>query len=428
MPDKFQDQIDELLDNNIITKEVALSITNYYKTSDDSRTSKLFLTFGVIGAILASLGVILVFAHNWDTMSRFSKCIVSFLPLFVGQFFCGYSIFSRKNSTAWKESSASFLFFAVGATISLIAQTYNIAGDFNSFMLTWMILCLPLVYLMQSNLVSLLYIIGITVYGVNTNYFGNSKPFDGNYWWLLLCIVPHYCLLFKSNSANFRALHHWLIALTLTICWGSFSSHSPNDGLLYFGYSFLFTTFYFIAKTKYYSSEKFLANGFAIVGKLGILFMLYLGSFKFLWTELYCDYFDCNLKLSGSTVALFTVSLILFIKFRKEKRLAVSEIMQYAVLFFSFCFLMSKINGITPIVICNGYLLLIGVREIQKGNATDSIPRLNFGVLIIAILVGCRFFDTEMGFLARGILFILVGVSFFALNYFMLKKRKQNEK
>jgi uncharacterized membrane protein len=426
MADKIQEQLKELLEHNVITDEVALSISNYYKKSD-SGTSKLFLTFGVIGAILASLGIILVFAHNWDTMSRFSKCIVSFLPLIVGQFFCGYSLFSQNNSATWKESSASFLFFAVGATISLIAQTYNIAGDFASFVLTWMILCLPILYLMSSNLVSLLYIVGITVYGINSNYWNYSKPFDYNYWFLLLGVMPHYWSLIKGEATNFRTLHNWFVALSLTICWGSFGNHSSND-LLYFGYSFLFTAFYFIAKTKYYRSEKLFANGFAIVGKLGILYMLYMGSFRFVWNEISNAYFDYTSALTYSTLALFILSVALLYHFRKTKTLAVNEIIQYAVFFFGLCYLVSKFDQLTPVIICNAYLLLLGVREIGRGNETDSIPRLNFGVLIVAILVTCRFFDTEMGFLARGILFILVGASFFGLNYYMLNKRKQNEK
>ncbi len=426
MPDKIQEQLKELLEHNVITEEVALSISNYYK-KNETGTSTLFLTFGVIGAILASLGIILVFAHNWDGMSRFSKCVVSFLPLVVGQFFCGYSLFSKNYSAAWKESSASFLFFAVGATISLIAQTYNISGDFSSFMLTWMILCLPLIYLMRSNLVSLLFIVGITVLGVNTSYWSHSKPFDCSYWLLLLAVMPHYWNLIKEKESNFKVLHHWFIALSITICWGSFGTHAQND-LLFFGYSFLFTAFYFIAKTTIYRGEKLFANAFAIVGKLGILYMLYMGSFKFVWNEISNQYFDYTSLITYSTLFVFAISVMLFFNFRKTNTLAVNEIIQYAVVFFGICYITSKFSELTPVIICNAYLLLLGVREIGKGNETDSIPRLNFGVLIVAILITCRFFDTEMGFLARGILFILVGSSFFGLNYYMLNKRKQNEK
>jgi uncharacterized membrane protein len=48
-----------------------------------------------------------------------------------------------------------FYFFAIGANISLVAQVYNIPGDLNSFIITWMLLSLPLVYLLQSSIVSL---------------------------------------------------------------------------------------------------------------------------------------------------------------------------------------------------------------------------------------------------------------------------------
>ena len=156
--------------------------------------------------------------------------------------------------------------------------------------------------------------------------------------------------------------------------------------------------------------------------------MLYMGSFKYVWNKITNAYFDYTSMLTYSTAILFILSLFLLIKFWKVKTFVVNEIIQYAVLFFGLCYLISKGNELAPVVLCNVYLLLLGIREIQKGNTADSIPRLNFGVLIIAILITCRFFDTEMGFLARGILFILVGASFFVLNYYMLKKRKQNEK
>ncbi|MEO5776487.1 MAG: DUF2157 domain-containing protein [Flavobacterium sp.] len=428
MSSNLQDQLKELLDNKVITEDVALSISAYYKQNEDNSSSKLFLVFGIIGAILASLGIILVFAHNWDEMSRLSKCIVSFLPLLVGQLFCGYALFAKNDSPAWKESSASFLFFAVGATISLVAQTYNIAGDFAGFMFTWMLLCLPLLYLMKSNIVSLLYIVGITVYGINTNYFYYTKPHDYSYWLLLLGVLPHYYGLIKAEATNFRAIHNWFIPISIAICLGSISGKQSNSELLYFSYVFLFGCFYFIGMTRVYASEKILANGFSIAGKLGGLFMLYMGGFKFLWESLEKDYFDFVSTLTIATAGLFLLAIALLYHIRKLKTLALNEILQFSFLIIGLCYVISKGSVIVPVFICNIYLLLIGIREIQKGNEESSIARLNFGVLIIAILIFCRFFDTEMSFIVRGILFILVGVGFFGLNYYLLKNRKQDEK
>lgn len=427
MSDKLQDNLKELLENKVISEEVASAISAYYKRTENSGSSKLFVVFGIIGAIVASLGIILVFAHNWDGMSRFSKCIVSFLPLIIGQLFCGYALFRKSDSHAWKESSASFLLFAVGATISLVAQTYNIAGDFAGFMFTWMLLCLPLVYLMKSNIVSLLYIAGITVYGVNTNYFFNSSSYDFTYWILLLGIMPHYYRLLKAEATNFRAIHNWFVPTSIAICLGSISCNHSNNDLLYYSYAFLFSCFYFMGKTGFFEQGKSLANGFSIIGKLGGLFMLYLGSFKFLWQDIGNEYFDFSMLTFVSAI-LFLSAIALLYHNRKSKVLAVNEIFQYSFLIIGLCYPLSKGVGLIPVFICNIYLLFIGIREIQKGNEENSIARLNFGVLIIAILIFCRFFDTEMSFIIRGMLFIMVGAGFFGLNYYLLKNKKQDEK
>ncbi|HBF19134.1 MAG TPA: DUF2157 domain-containing protein, partial [Cryomorphaceae bacterium] len=45
-------------------------------------------------------------------------------------------------------------------------------------------------------------------------------------------------------------------------------------------------------------------------------------------------------------------------------------------------------------------------------------------LLIISILAICRFFDRDLSFVARGILFVSVGVGFFLVNYYTLKKRR----
>jgi hypothetical protein len=41
-----------------------------------------------------------------------------------------------------------------------------------------------------------------------------------------------------------------------------------------------------------------------------------------------------------------------------------------------------------------------------------------------AALILCRFFDTDMSFVIRGILFLIVGLGFFLANYWTLKQKK----
>jgi hypothetical protein len=69
----------------------------------------------------------------------------------------------------------------------------------------------------------------------------------------------------------------------------------------------------------------------------------------------------------------------------------------------------------------------IGILTIKDGAKKVHLGILNFGLLIIAALVICRFFDADLSFVFKGILFVSVGVGFFAANSWMLKKRKTNE-
>ena len=71
-------------------------------------------------------------------------------------------------------------------------------------------------------------------------------------------------------------------------------------------------------------------------------------------------------------------------------------------------------------------LLALGVVKIKEGADNDHLGTLNYGLLILTILVLCRFFDTELSFVLRGLMFLIVGVGFFAANYKFLAKRKKN--
>ena len=93
--------ISELLDANIISSDVAQSINDYYQSKSSDKEGRLFLIFGIIGAVLVSLGLILIMAHNWDRMSRWLKLVIAFSPLVIGQVLCAYAYFIRYGNRGW---------------------------------------------------------------------------------------------------------------------------------------------------------------------------------------------------------------------------------------------------------------------------------------------------------------------------------------
>src|SRR5205807_9947442 len=73
--------------------------------------------------------------------------------------------------------------------------------------------------------------------------------------------------------------------------------------------------------------------------------------------------------------------------------------------------------------VINCYALLLGIDILARGIRTNSIARANFGLLLIAALAICRFFDSDLSFVARGVGFIIVGVGFLVANLLLFKRR-----
>jgi len=73
--------------------------------------------------------------------------------------------------------------------------------------------------------------------------------------------------------------------------------------------------------------------------------------------------------------------------------------------------------------VMNCYALLLGIDILARGIHTNSIARANFGLLLIAALAICRFFDGDLSFVARGVGFIIVGVGFLVANLLLFKRR-----
>ncbi len=79
------------------------------------------------------------------------------------------------------------------------------------------------------------------------------------------------------------------------------------------------------------------------------------------------------------------------------------------------------------VVLINIIVFAIGIFTIKDGAKQDNLGILNFGLLVITALVISRYFDKDLSFVIRGLLFLGVGIGFFAANYWLLKKRKTNE-
>ncbi|MFK7948203.1 MAG: DUF2157 domain-containing protein [Saprospiraceae bacterium] len=420
----MQINLTDLVEDGIITQETADKIALYY-TKEDNSTNRLLAIFGVLGATLIGLGIILIIAHNWDNLSRSFKTIIAFVPLLIGQILCGFAILKQKESVAWIESTASFLVFAIGASIALVSQIYNIPGDLASFLLTWILLCLPLIYVMQSSMVSVLCIAGITYYGTLVGYdYPSQIPFW--YWLMLLAILPHYYWLYKNQpKSNFIVFHHWLLPLSLTIMLGTFGLKHGELWMIV-AYMSLFGFFYNIGNLPFFQKQKTRSNGYEPIAWLGTMIMLLTLSFRFFWDEM--NYGDDLEVMSAEFIAALVLTILGIVTYwyQQKQSTQMTKPMQVVFLLFAIIFLIGIITPVSAILI-NLLILGIGIMTINNGAKQEHFGILNTGLLIITALVTCRFFDTNLSFVIRGLLFVMVGIGFFGANYWLIQKRKANE-
>ena len=417
----------ELLEQNIINEATAAGIQDFYEQKQERLSNRLFIIFGILGAILVGLGIILIVAHNWEELSRPVKTILAFVPLAIGQLATGYTLLKKKESIAWREGSGAFLFLAIGACIALISQIYQIPGSLADFLLSWILLALPITYVLQSGIANLFYLLGITYYAAETGYMNPMDAISGlEYWLLLLASLPFYYKLFKSApGSNMMAFHNWALPLSVVLALGTLGE-APTSYFLYLAYVSLFGCFYLFGQWPDFTRHGIRSNGFLAVGGLGIFIVLLWLSFGEMWENLQAKDFTATMILFSVefwTALLLTGLLGFLLSKAYQKRFSFVWALPIASLLFLPIFGIGFFS-LNVLIFINLLILAVAIATIIEGNRSDDLGVMNYGLLLIGGLMWCRFLDTDLSFTVRGLLFVIVGTGFFLANFYMMRRRK----
>jgi uncharacterized membrane protein len=412
------------------SESTADKIQQFYEQKDAYSGNRLVVGLSILGALMIGLGIILIVAHNWDAFSREVKTVFAFLPLVLGQVTGGYVLLRRPGSTAWRESIGILMFFAIGACVSLISQIYHIQGDIAGYLLTWMILALPLIYVLGSRMVSMFYLLGSTAYMWYAGYqFSGAHPV--NYYWLLLAGgFPFYVYLYRNyRLSNFTVFHNWLLPLSVSLAIGTVMEQSIE--FLTMAYVSFFGLIYIVGKLDFFKEQRMRSNGYLVLGSLGTIIMLMILSFVGYWDQLFVQQFEFVelAELPEFYLAIFFTlgaACILVWNYRNQSPLDI-EFMEIAFFIFLVTFFIGWGAPVVSAVIINLLVFIIGFAEFYKGATEDHLGILNYGLLIMSALIMCRFFDVEISYVIRGIIFIFVGAAFILVNYWMLQQRRESQ-
>jgi len=418
-----------------ISPENAAAIDRHYGPVE-SRSNFGFVILATVGAALVGAGIILLIAHNWDDLSRATRTVIAFIPLLIAQALVAFVLMRRNESRPWREAVAVFDVAAVATAISLISQTYQIQGSFSDFMKVWLLLSIPIVYLLRTTIGAVVYIAGALVW-LDSRWgfiFGRTES-PTLFWGLLLLVVPYFWICFRHNRDSRETATLGVVLALATIFGLGVTAEFTKADLGAIAFAGLLTTIY-LCGIKFFPRTDERLHVIALQGGIGIGITAIVLSFKSVWHMAHTVPWGQGSGAQDLGVLLellFPVAAICLLAwdvFRKQWRFSLSAAV--------FPLVVASVWGIVrwcdaqgtdprcefaAATLINCYALWLGIDILVRGIRSDSLARANFGLLLIAVLAISRFFDSDLSFVTRGIGFIVVGAGFLVANILMFKKR-----
>lgn len=421
-------ELPELVNKGVLSSSAAESLKKHYgdvKSMD--RKWFVILLCSILGSLLIGLGIILLIGHNWDQLSRSTRAVLSILPLLAAQVFAGWAMFKKRESDALREGSAVFLSLMVGASMALISQTYNVASDTPQFILTWMLLILPLVYLMEATMPAVFYAAGISCW---VGHFWNEPVQAFWFWPLFALVIPHFVWsLRKGKYAMRSAVLVFVMAVSALVGAGYTLGRSwPGSWIVI--YSALLGMFYSLGVWKFPKLTTHWQRPIGFIGGVGSAVLMFVFTFRFPWEAvLYRPYRVTQELLSWGAVpehlmTMFLLGTTVFFLMRfirhGEWMRALSAAMPMAALA-GYC--LSGISVFMSMILFNVYMLAVSSLRIREGIRQAHLGLLNTGMLMLSVLFLARFFDSQLNFVLKGMVFILTGAGFLVINLRFMRRK-----
>lgn len=427
-------ELPELVANRVLSQETADALRQHYSSQPAGAPRRVgFVLSAILGSLLVGAGIILLVAHNWDFLSRPVRCAIAFTPLVLSQALAVFVLIRRSGSAAWRETAAILNVAAVGTAIALVSQTYQIQGDFARFILVWMILALPVVYLFQTSVGLSAYFVGVAVWVVSSKHgdlFG-AYPNDLWAWPLVFLGLPAFLMVLRQNRNGYGTL---LATTALAIACAFSLGQTDEIGAQSFwrcSFAAYWSLVYLIGAVSFYDWRPTRFHPFVAFGWIGILSEAVFLSFRDEWRNRqwqsavdfvprhYPDLLAFGIQVLWIAAALLFAGYALWK--RRESNLAPAALAPIVLV----AWIIAKQfgDGLVPSLLINFFMLAVGIYTLLRGIRSERVVEANLGMVVIAVLATARFFDTDLEFVIRGIAFILIGLGFLVTNLIVFKRK-----
>ena len=425
----LRNEINQWVSEGIIGPDEGMILKRRYPVPTEGTAWGRVIFFS-IGAILFGLGVILIFAYNWEKMHKFVKLAVIFAALIAAH---GAGFWLKRPRSQYQTAGEGLHLLGTmlfGAGIWLIAQVYHIEEHYPNAFLIWGLGALALAWSMPSIAHGILAAILLVLWNC-FEAFDFKNPHLISPFLILIGIMP---LAWLRRSRVLIAVG--LIAFLTTL----FTSVSVLEGdlaalVVFFSACMLIAASLVVRQRNLFAE---ISPVFSFIGFFLYLAILFILSFFHRGTGIWSVHFDQFLQsLFFFSFALAAIGMWAWAiwptpKTKGQPSLALSA--EYYGVMAALCIMILNTLGLIPLrgwlgmAVFNIIFLYQCVMMIITGCKILSLKITVTGCVLFAAIAMARYTDLFVSLLTRSLVFFIAGAALFTVGIYYSKSKKQIER
>lgn len=412
-------ELENLIKHQVISVNTAEKIRTFYQLSPQTPSKKIWSNYILsLGFVFVALGILFLIAYNLPNISKYQKLSLAIILLVSTQIATYFFVLKNKTlSILLQETIVLVYCLVLGGSLILINQTFTFEGSMHTFLFIWLALILPITYLKPLNAALLIYNLVLFFWLFSFNKYDNHLLILP----ILIASIPPVISKFRQ-SLKYAYIATWLFSLNIYITCMVYYDKFTNKMFLQFAIllAILFIQIALILPTKIS-----LASPFRKLGYLLSHFLLLFATttHSWWWSNLkIADNFYSNLFLGFLFLSNLICAIFLWRKKLLNPPLKIFMALPLTIVFL-LIFAQNPIHSAYISLPLSLHLLILYLTYIQQGFKNLNKSNLNWGMLGVIMLIMLKVFDYDLSFLTKGLIFIILGVSFILTNKALEKKQ-----
>ena len=380
----LEQQIREWQAKGWLSGDGAAHIRHAFENHAPSMSLPLLVFVAAVGISIAGVALIWGLSAFWYQVSMVGRMGLSVALLLFSQVAVGVAMFRGQQGTWAGEAIAVVHALVLGVVLALTCQTFYTGWDTASYLAGCALLSLPVIYLLRSAGVVILYALAVLLWasaGGPVNAWGGAAFI----WVLLVPLLPFYGVLQHHNDEIRLSLYSWTLTITVFAAFGLAALDSA-----YIPFLLLATLAVAIMLTGYsIDIRKAWGVPFRWFGRCAAAGSLLISALPGSWYGI-ANIQGFHWTTTAVTVVLFLAILALLVKGVKKRFWGPVLYAGIPVIIAAETVLVR--NGLyssVPLLVSSIYLLAIGIYEMVQGLQTGHTKHVKFGICVfLCLLIG----------------------------------------